>query len=167
MFAQATSCTAPAEHPPARVLDTIPPTQVAARVGKGNYGQARSTESTAELSAHQQQVWSSCQSLMVMSVQASSPAPSAWITLLVFPILKHAPCARAGAVRIGHADTAGARCTVLLLRPATSLRRRSCLSIDCWWRSACHEQKHEGQRYMLRRTMRQPVVLHTSGRGYP
>lgn len=31
-------------------------TQVAARVGKGNYGQARDAESSAELSAHQQQV---------------------------------------------------------------------------------------------------------------
>lgn len=30
--------------------------QVAARVGKGNYGQMRDSESTAELSAHQQQV---------------------------------------------------------------------------------------------------------------
>lgn len=34
---------------------TLPP-QVAARVGKGTYGQARDSESTAELSAHQQQV---------------------------------------------------------------------------------------------------------------
>ena len=36
--------------------------QVAVRVGKGNYGQARNTESTAELSAHQQQVQKRCTS---------------------------------------------------------------------------------------------------------
>jgi hypothetical protein len=36
--------------------------QVAVRVGKGNYGQARNAESTAELSAHQQQVQNCCTS---------------------------------------------------------------------------------------------------------
>jgi len=43
---------------------TLPP-QVAARVGKGTYGQARDSESTAELSAHQQQVRAPSNSILL------------------------------------------------------------------------------------------------------